>query len=265
MARRNKRIQVSVIVCAYNEQEHLGQTLTDLIKCPTAEEIVVVNDGSTDKTETLLKNFGKKIKLVSYRKNRGKGYALCQGIKAAQGTIVVFLDAHLEKLRDKHLKKLVQPIQKQEANYVLAYFKMQLVKSDLFADLTGQRAYLKALILPYLKHLKKTRLGVETYLNEIYKPRWGKIVYLNDLVHLVKYRKMPTSEVLPAYLQEILEISKTKLEMQINQHRQLMKILNPKEIKSIKAFRKKVAEIKDKEVSDLIKNSIIPYLKRITG
>jgi len=259
--------KVSAIVCAYNEQKHIKQTIIDLLKCPTAQEVIVVNDGSSDKTEEILKSFGKKIRLISYKKNRGKGFALAQGVKAARGEIVIFLDAHLKNLKDKHLQELVEPILKRKANYALGYAGSKKVKRPAavpFTHLTGQRAYLREILVPFLSHLKKTRFGVETYLNEIFKPRWAEKIPQPDLIHFNKPGKMPRNEVLPAYLQEVIEISKTKLEIRMDQHKQLKKILNPKKIKSIKVLREKVNEIKDKEVSELIKNHIIPYLKRIS-
>lgn len=253
--KKAKKPKVSVIVCAYNEEKNLRQTLSDLVKCPTAEEIIVVNDGSTDQTLQIIKEFKPQVKIISYRKNKGKGYALSRGIKAAQGKVVVFLDAHLKNLKDHHLKQLSQPILKRKTNYVI---------SQCARDLSGQRAYLKELILPHLSHLQKSRFGVETYLNVFFKPNWGKRVILKGLVHLIKHEVMPASEILPAYIQEAIEISKTKLEIQVNQHRQLEKILNPKKIKTVKAFQKKIEEIKDKEVSGLIKKYILPYLRKVT-
>jgi len=264
MARSKRKTPVSVIVCVYNEEKHLEQTLKDLLNCPTAEEIIVVNDGSTDKSERILKSFASKITLISYRKNRGKGYALSLGLNRARGKVVVFLDAHLKNLKDDHLKRLVSPILQRKTNYALGYYRMQAVKSDFFANLTGQRAYLKEILIPFLPNLKKTRFGVETYLNEIFKPRWGKIIYFSGLIHFVKHQNMPFNEVLPAYLHEVIEIYKTKTEIKLQQYHQLKKILNPKKIKSLRTLSKKLNQIKDQEVIDLIKSNLIPYLKKIT-
>lgn len=257
-------INVSVIICAYNEEKYIGQTIRDLLKCPTAQEIIVVDDGSKDKTREILKSFGKKIRLITYWGNRGKGFALFRGIKAARGEVVVFLDAHLENLEDRHLQSLTEPIFKKKANYVLATCDQTIKRGSFFPSLTGQRAYLKQILIPFLPYIKKTRFGVETYLNEIFKPRWGKKIHLEGLIHLVKHQKMPMNEVLPAYVQEILEISKTKLEIRTNQHRQLQKILNPKNIKTLKNLAQKVDEIKDKEISELVKKYVLPYLRKIT-
>lgn len=255
---KDKDIQVSVIICAYNEEKHIARTLRDLLKCKTADEVIVVNDGSKDKTEAVLKEFKNRIKLVTYKRNRGKGHAFVRGVKTARGKIIVMLDAHLDGLKDKHVKTLVRPISKHEANYVLGYER----KKDRFGFLTGQRAYPRILLIPHLKTIKKTRFGLETYLNDIFKPQWGKTIALEGLVHLIKHHKMSKNEVLGSYLQEILEIARAKAELQVRKYSQLEKLVNSKEIKTIKSLKKKVMEIKDKEVTDLFNRYIIPYARK---
>jgi glycosyltransferase involved in cell wall biosynthesis len=258
-----KEITVSTVICAHNEEKYLRETLEQVLRCPRAEEIIVVDDGSTDGTKKDAKGFGRKVNLISYRKNRGKGYAMARGIETAKGKIIVFLDAHLQNLKDKHLQKLTDPILKGKANYVLEICSG--CGPGIVTDLTGQRAYLKRNLIPYLGQIKKTRYGVETCLNEIFPVQWGKRVFVPDLIHLVKYQKMPFSEALSGYLQETLEISKTKLGLNSPQYSQLKKILDPRKIKSVKALRQRVNEIKDKEVSELIEKYALPYLKKITA
>ena len=85
-------MKLSIVIPAYNEENRIGKTLPDVIKYaeklkkdgyPT--EIIVVNDGSSDKTLGVLNNFKGKIEVVSYTPNHGKGYALREGVKKAQG------------------------------------------------------------------------------------------------------------------------------------------------------------------------------------
>ena len=54
-------------------------------------EIIVVNDGSTDNTETVTLEQG--VKLVSYTTNRGKGHAMKEGLRIAEGKLIVTMDA----------------------------------------------------------------------------------------------------------------------------------------------------------------------------
>jgi glycosyltransferase involved in cell wall biosynthesis len=69
-----------VIIPTYNNHQTIQQVITDVLVY--TDQILVVNDGSTDNTEELIKGFNG-IDVVSYPKNKGKGYALQQGFKAA--------------------------------------------------------------------------------------------------------------------------------------------------------------------------------------
>lgn len=76
------------------------------------KELIIVNDGSTDNTKKIVIDFQKATKciVVSYRKNKGKGWAIKKGVERARGTHVVFIDIDLStppKMLNK-LKKIIQ-------------------------------------------------------------------------------------------------------------------------------------------------------------
>ncbi|MCL2073390.1 MAG: glycosyltransferase family 2 protein [Marinilabiliaceae bacterium] len=70
-----------VIIPAYNNENSLAAVIESVLK--NCLNVIVINDGSTDRTENVALNFGNKITLISYKKNRGKGFALTQGFKVA--------------------------------------------------------------------------------------------------------------------------------------------------------------------------------------
>lgn len=91
---------LSVIIPAYNEEERISETLFDIDKYLKRQnyeyEIIVVNDGSTDKTAEVVGSLLFRIKnlaLVKNEKNRGKGYAVRRGLLAAKGKYRLFMDA----------------------------------------------------------------------------------------------------------------------------------------------------------------------------
>lgn len=84
----------------YNEGKIIENTLNELKqfldKDKDTWEVLMVNDGSTDNTMKILENFKDKFfKIISYNKNRGKGYAVKKGVEVATGDIICFTDADL--------------------------------------------------------------------------------------------------------------------------------------------------------------------------
>lgn len=101
---------VSIIIPAYNKESTIAKVIESVLALDYPEkEVIVVNDGSTDKTLEICKNFEKKgkIKLISYSKNKGKAFALNTGVKASKYDIIVTVDADSFP-KKKSLKKLVK-------------------------------------------------------------------------------------------------------------------------------------------------------------
>jgi dolichyl-phosphate beta-glucosyltransferase len=95
-------IAYSIVIPAYNEGERLGATLAKVLAYVHAQgwnaEVIVVNDGSRDNTAELVRGFAEKnsvVRLVENPGNRGKGYAVRNGMLNARGEVIVFSDADL--------------------------------------------------------------------------------------------------------------------------------------------------------------------------
>jgi hypothetical protein len=91
---------LTVILPCYNEAERLPGTLQTLLahltEIPGEAEVLVVDDGSTDATVSVAETVAAvdaRVRVLSYRPNRGKGFAVRTGMLAAQGELVVFTDA----------------------------------------------------------------------------------------------------------------------------------------------------------------------------
>lgn len=91
---------LSVVVPAYNEERRLPETLVEidkyLRKQPYEYEIIVVNDGSKDKTAAIVRQLQIKIanlRLIDNKENHGKGFVVRQGLLEAKGEYRLFTDA----------------------------------------------------------------------------------------------------------------------------------------------------------------------------
>lgn len=110
---------ISIVVPAFEEQERLGATVEKILDYIKREnlsaELIVVDDGSNDKTAETAEDFCAEFpaietKVVRYETNRGKGYAVKIGLLASNADIAVFSDADLSTPIEE-LPKLVKPIQ----------------------------------------------------------------------------------------------------------------------------------------------------------
>lgn len=111
-------MKLSIIVPVYNEERTVGEVLDKLLRValPGIEkEIIVVDDGSTDTTRSVLSNFflkkGRRSNLIQieHKKNLGKGAAIQSGLKKAVGSIVLIQDADLE-YNPIYIPRLIKPI-----------------------------------------------------------------------------------------------------------------------------------------------------------
>jgi len=104
-------MKLSVIVPVYNEEATISTILNKLIEVSAVKEIIVVDDGSADKSVARIKkNKSKKIKLIS-KKNGGKGSAVRLGLENVTGDYVLIQDADLE-YDPRDIAALIDPVKR---------------------------------------------------------------------------------------------------------------------------------------------------------
>ena len=106
------RVELSVVVPAFNEGATIERVLRRVRSLPLKVELIVVDDGSTDGSDELLTELEKGgviDQLVLHVRNRGKGAALRSGFQVATGHVVAVQDADLE-YDPAHLPEMLEPI-----------------------------------------------------------------------------------------------------------------------------------------------------------
>lgn len=114
--------KLSIVIPCYNEERTIKEILSKVLKAKCfgmRKEIIVVDDGSTDKTKKILKSYQSKnnFKIVFHTKNIGKGGALKTGILQSSGDIVLIQDADLEYDPEEY-PVLLEPIINNKADVV---------------------------------------------------------------------------------------------------------------------------------------------------
>lgn len=110
---------LSVIVPVFNEVRTIEEIIARVQKTGLVNEIVVVDDGSTDGTREILKKLDhqKLIRLILHEKNQGKGAAIRSGLQITKGDLILIQDADLE-YDPRDYSSLLQPIQEGLADVV---------------------------------------------------------------------------------------------------------------------------------------------------
>ncbi len=114
-------MKLSIIIPCYNEEKTIEEIIRRIHKYSkiTNKEIIVIDDGSNDRTKLILRSTTYKIdKIIFHKKNLGKGAAIKTGLKYVSGKIIIIQDADLE-YHPKDYKKLIKPILSK--NYLVVY------------------------------------------------------------------------------------------------------------------------------------------------
>jgi len=180
---------LSIVIPVYNEERFIEKTIQAVQSAPALhleKEIIIVDDGSTDATASLLEKYKTYagMRVLIHPANRGKGAALKTGFLASSGDIVVVKDADLEYSPDD-LPVLLEPFLKQGADVVygsrfisdrphrVLYFwhavanKLLTLCSNMLTNLTltdmetGYKAFRGEIIRALAPKLQSERFGFE--------------------------------------------------------------------------------------------------------
>ncbi len=164
---------LSIVISLFNEEESLPELISWIEKVATREkyeyEIIMVDDGSTDSSWKVITELAGKnpaIRGISFRRNYGKSAALYHGFKAAEGRVVITMDADLQDSPDE-IPELYRMVT-EEGYDIVSGWKKQRFDNKLTKNLPSKLYNWTARKVTGIK-LHDMNCGLKAYCNEVVK------------------------------------------------------------------------------------------------
>lgn len=169
----DKKIKkISAIVPAYNEGPRIAGVLKNLLKTPLINEIIIVDDGSTDNTQDIITDLSRKYPKIKYLRNtsnKGKAYSVDRAVKTSSGDILFFCDADLIGITPSIIKEIIEPVLHDRYDmFIGARGNIMQRSIKKWAINSGERA-LKRDVWTKLPKFYKHRFRMEAGLNNFVK------------------------------------------------------------------------------------------------
>lgn len=213
-------MKVAAVIPALNEEATIGDVVSTLRHVDIVEEIIVVSDGSTDRTAEVARTAGARV--IEHQENMGKAGAMKTGFSATAAPIILFLDADLIGLAPAHVISLLTPVMRGEADMTVGIFGDGRGVTDLAQMvapyLSGQRAVRREIVTEMFRDMPEAdtcRFGIEVALTRHVNQRGYRVaeVTLGEMSHRMKEEKLGPIKGAAARIKmyyEILKYAATK-------------------------------------------------------
>lgn len=185
-------MKVTAIIPTLNEEKNIASVIKSLQQSGLIDEIIVVDDGSSDGTAETAKKCG--IRVIRHERNRGKGVAMETGARATNAEILFFADADLLHFHSSHADALIEPVASGAVGMTVGLRDRGKVLTWLLPHIApvlgGERAMRRELFLR-LSGKATTHFGIETVMNAYCRKYRIPVRYipLHGVMQVIKERK----------------------------------------------------------------------------
>ncbi len=158
------------IIPFFNEYDRILKVLDEVLKVKLIDEIILVDDGSTDSTTEIVKKHYPSLKILNNLRNLGKTGAIKIGLQQAKGDYILLLDADLRNLNYNEIEAAITKIRDGRGidmivlRRINAPFFIKLVRGDILVS--GERILKKEDLKKILESLKPIRYQLEFAINK---------------------------------------------------------------------------------------------------
>ncbi|HJQ39179.1 MAG TPA: glycosyltransferase family 2 protein [Thermoanaerobaculia bacterium] len=162
-------MRTTAIIAAYNEERTIAAVLRALTASSLIDEVIVVSDGSTDRTVEICRTV-EGVRTIALHENHGKGFAMAVGVANASNDVLFFCDGDMYNVTDEHIEALVRPVMRGECD-----MNIGIRDRGPFANFM----HLRAKFCPVLSGIRVMRRSVFDTVPAQYQARYKIEVALN--------------------------------------------------------------------------------------
>jgi glycosyltransferase involved in cell wall biosynthesis len=205
-------VRVSAIIAAFNEEQTLSEVISALRASALVDEIVVVSDGSTDRTVETAREHG--VKTIALAENMGKGFAMRVGVENARGRVLFFVDGDMLNLTRQHIESLVLPVLEGRCDMnvgvrhrgpILNFFHLKVSVGPILSGIRVMRRDVWESVPVQYMHRFKIELALNYFCKRAGFRQWNTVI--RNLGHVIKEQKRGIGDGLAGRLRMMGEVT----------------------------------------------------------
>ncbi len=175
-------MRTTAVIAAWNEEKTIADVLRALTGSSLIDEIIVVSDGSTDRTVEICRGF-EGVRTVSLHTNHGKGFAMAVGVANATNDILFFCDGDMYNITQEHITALITPVLRGECDMNIGIRNRGTVRNFL---------HLKMKCGPVLSGIRVMKRSVFETVPPKYQAKYKIEAALNCFCSKARFRQQQT-------------------------------------------------------------------------
>jgi glycosyltransferase involved in cell wall biosynthesis len=166
------------IIPFFNERDRILNVLDGVIKLKNLDQILLIDDGSTDGSAELIKKHYPKLTIIRNPKNLGKTEAISVGLKHAKGSYILLLDADLQNFHYKEVEEAVSAVKNAPTvdMIILKRNNKRLFRTNIL--ISGERILNKKELLQVLEIYKPKGFEVEFAINQYMMDNYKHVYWM---------------------------------------------------------------------------------------
>jgi polyisoprenyl-phosphate glycosyltransferase len=206
-------VRTTAVIAAYNEEKTIAAVLRALTSSPLIDEVIVVSDGSDDRTVEISRTF-EGVRTVALRENHGKGFAMAVGVANASHDVLFFCDGDMYNVNEQHIAALITPVLQDECDMnvgvrdrgeVANFLHLKLKCGPVLSGIRVMRREVFETVPPQYQAHYKIEAALNCFCASAGYRQQQTVIY--GLDHVIKESKMGLAEGLKARWKMSSEVS----------------------------------------------------------